>query len=69
MKKSHVIKVTTGTLQTMIDNYLCMLKTNRYKEDATFNVDEYYADIQKIIEDLRSLKRYIDMAKSKGDDE
>lgn len=47
-------------LEKLIKEYLQTLKTDRYKEDATFNVDEYYADLQKVMEDLRRLKKYID---------
>ena len=58
--KTLVMPKIADYLQKLIDEYLQILKTDRYKEEASFNVDEYYADLQKVTEDLRRLKKYIE---------
>lgn len=56
----EVIPKIAEYLDKLIKEYLQILKTDRYKEDAIFNVDEYCADMQKVTEDLMRLKKRIE---------
>ncbi len=58
--RNNIMQKIADYLEKLINEYLQILKTDRYKEEAAFNVDEYYADLQKVTEDLRKLKHHLE---------